>query len=64
MKQIIEAEGTKCPHCGEPAKWRVCSECGKGAWIIDCGHMDQPRPIAAGREDGSELYKDFCEDCA
>lgn len=61
---MCEYVGGKCPQCGERAKLRKCSVCGKERWIVDCGHMDQPRPIAAGRIDGSESYKDFCEDCA
>lgn len=59
-----EREGGACPKCGEPAEFRTCHECGKEAWIIDCGHYDQPRPIASGRKDGSEGYLTFCEDCA
>ena len=43
---------------------RECSRCGLKAWIIDCGHMQQPRPIASGMADGSQLHLDFCEDCA
>jgi hypothetical protein len=64
MKEMCERENGKCPECGEPARLRTCSVCGVSQWIIDCGHFDQPRPIAAGRQDGSESYKDFCEDCA
>jgi hypothetical protein len=59
-----EEEGGCCPICEEPARWRECSICGKGAWIIDCGHQDQPRPIAHGRTDGSQGHRLFCEDCA
>ena len=59
-----EKEGGACPECGSPAELRTCSECGASAWIIDCGHYSQPRPIATGRKDGSEDYKLFCDDCA
>ena len=59
-----EHEGGYCPICEEGAVLRTCSVCGKTRWTIDCGHYDQPRPIAAGRVDGSELHNDFCEDCA
>ena len=56
--------GSCCPTCGEPAKLRRCCVCGTEAWIIDCGHYSQPRPIAAGRADGSDLQNDYCEYCA
>jgi len=59
-----DAPGSACPHCGEPAKLRRCCVCGTEAWIIDCGHYPQPRPIAAGRADGSDLGRDYCEYCA
>jgi len=59
-----EREGGACPHCGEQATYRTCSVCGLSAWIIDCGHYAQPRPIAAGKVGGREGYKTFCEDCA
>jgi hypothetical protein len=59
-----EREGGKCSHCGEPAKERTCSTCGLSAWIIDCGHYPQPRPIAVGRTGGLELHRDFCSACA
>lgn len=59
-----EREGGACPHCDEPAVYRTCSACGRSAWVIDCGHYAQPRPISAGRIDGSEGYKLFCDDCA
>ncbi len=59
-----EHEGGKCPHCGTEAAWRECDTCGTAAWVIDCGHYTQPRPIAPGRVDGSELHRLFCEDCA
>jgi hypothetical protein len=60
----LQAEGEACPACGAEAEARTCSTCGVSGWIIDCGHYAQPRPIAAGREDGSELDRDFCGDCA
>lgn len=59
-----EREDGCCPDCLEPAEYRVCDECGRGAWIIDCGHYAQPRPYAAGRSDGSDLHHTYCEDCA
>lgn len=59
-----EYNGGVCPACGERAVLRTCSVCGEQRWTIDCGHYSQPRPIAAGRANGSELHNDFCEDCA
>jgi len=56
--------GSTCPHCGEAAKLRRCYVCGAEAWLVDCGHYPQPRPIAAGRADGSDLEHDYCEYCA
>jgi hypothetical protein len=54
-----EIEGGKCPECGTPARLRTCSVCGgTPAWLIDCGHYAQPRPISAG-PDG----KDYCDEC-
>jgi hypothetical protein len=52
-----EQDGGECPDCGEDAVYRTCCRCKQGAWIIDCGHYDQPRPIAAH---GSN---DYCDDC-
>lgn len=54
----IEKEGAVCNRCGEPARYRTCKTCGESAWIIDCGHYDQPRPIAA-----DEHGEDVCDDC-
>ena len=62
--KLKEEGGTGCPHCLEPAKYRTCSVCGDSLWVVDCGHQEQPRPIAAGREDGSQLHLDFCATCA
>lgn len=59
-----EHEGGECPQCNTPAQHRRCTECGTTAWIIDCGHMAQPRPIASGRADGSDLQQHYCDDCA
>ena len=59
-----ECDGGACPSCGEPARLRECCGCGERAWIIDCGHYPQPRPIASGRRDGSHLSSLYCDDCA
>src|ERR1039457_7290098 len=64
MKNKNEIEGGSCPECGATAQLRTCDDCGETAWIIDCGHMSQPRPIAGGRSDGSEGHRTFCEECA
>lgn len=53
-----------CTACGTPRKERQCCVCGVIGLVIDCGHMKQPRPIASGRADGSDLGYDFCVDCA
>lgn len=47
-----------CPHCEAPSHGVRCERCHAWARIIDCGHMSQPRPIAA---DSSHVY---CDDCA
>jgi hypothetical protein len=59
-----ERERGTCPLCNEPARLRTCWECGDSAWIIDCAHFPQPRPIAPGRADGSHPHRMFCDDCA
>lgn len=66
MKDLenYEKEGGACPICGTRAELRTCSVCGKKQWTIDCGHYDQPRPLAPGRKDGSDMNNTFCEDCA
>ena len=53
-----EIEGGFCPECGEPARLRECHYCEDQEWIIDCGHYDQPRPIAAS-PDGENV----CASC-
>lgn len=60
---VHEHEGGFCPDCLEPARYRTCSSCGRAGYIIDCGHMPQPRPISAGMYDGSQLDRDFCDFC-
>jgi len=54
-----EREGGVCPDCGTRAEYRTCEVCGTSAWVIDCGHYPQPRPIAAS-QDGQRY---LCEDC-
>jgi hypothetical protein len=60
----LQADGDSCPACGEGAVERCCVDCGVSGWVIDCGHYAQPRPLSAGREDGSAGHKTFCLDCA
>ena len=55
---------TICTQCGTEAQERKCAACGTTAMITDCGHMAQPRPIAAGRIDGTDLQNDYCDSCA
>jgi len=57
-------QGGYCATCDEPARERTCRMCGRTMWILDCGHMPQPTPIAAGRADGSDLHHDYCDECA
>jgi hypothetical protein len=54
---------TECTRCGAKPRLRTCVECGTKAFITDCGHQTQPRPISAGRADGTEIHRDFCEAC-
>lgn len=51
-------EGEICPDCGAVAELKICEVCGVQAWIIDCGHYTQPRPLAA-----DEYGHIMCEDC-
>ena len=59
-----EYEGGSCPDCGTHAEHRICYECGENAWVIDCGHADQPRPLASGRRDGTSAHRTYCDECA
>jgi len=61
---VAVANDPACPACAAQPRLRRCDECGVSAWITDCGHMAQPRPIAAGRYDGSRIDRDFCSSCA
>ena len=59
-----EHERGRWPPSAAPAQWGTWWECSESAWIIDCAHFPQPRPIAAGRADGSDAGRMFCADCA
>lgn len=54
----------RCGECRADVTLMQCVACGVKGYILDCGHLNQPRPIAAGRSDGSELWHTFCADCA
>jgi hypothetical protein len=60
----MECEGGACPICFERARLLTCWQCCESAWIIDCAHFEQPRPIAFGRADGSDGHRLFCDECA
>jgi len=62
--QHIPNDPPDCPTCGILADERICWSCGIFARILDCGHMPQPRPLAPGRADGTELARTFCPLCA
>ena len=51
-------EGGRCPHCAAPARRVECDNCGGWAWLVDCGHESQPRPIAALD------HHTLCDECA
>lgn len=55
----LQNEGDECPSCGEKSMWLECVDCGRGGYIIDCGHYAQPRPLA-GTKHGSDTT---CADC-
>jgi hypothetical protein len=58
MENLIHDDGEDpCPHCGVEPEIRTCEYCGCQARIIDCGHMDQPRPIS------SWSGRNYCDDC-
>ena len=53
-----------CAQCHTAPEIRVCTICGARARIIDCGHMAQPRPVAAGGRAGADYSCDSCEEQA
>lgn len=55
---------TDCRICHIRAQERTCADCGLTMTLTDCGHYTQPRPIAAGRADGTEAWRDYCTACA
>ncbi len=59
-----ECEDGQCPDCGTKAEYRTCAICGRSKWIIDCGHMSQPRPIAGNGIAGTACSCEDCEEAA
>ena len=53
------ANDPPCQACGTQPEQRECTDCAKSADIVDCGHQDQPRPLAAD-QDGEVR----CETCS
>lgn len=53
-----------CAECGAAAELQMCCACGVTAMITNCGHQFQPRPLAAGRIDGSDGSSTYCTKCA
>lgn len=60
----LQQDGEACQACATEAVYRQCCRCGVSGWVIDCGHYAQPRPLAAGRQDGNDLSHIYCLDCA
>lgn len=58
MKKIIK-DDEDCSVCDCRAARATCAKCGVSAMITNCGHKEQPRPIAQD-EHGDIL----CDDCA
>lgn len=57
IKPMIE-DDEACPWCGTQPKEYTCDTCGISAMLTDCGHMAQPRPIAA--DDRGNAICDAC----
>ena len=53
-----------CAFCEEQPRLRVCEGCDAYGLVTDCGHYAQPRPIAPGRVNGSDLGNNYCGSCA
>lgn len=50
----------ECARCEVQREQWTCDDCGLSALLIDCGHYDQPRPIA---HDGGGHHV-YCDDCS
>jgi hypothetical protein len=55
---------SECARCGANPEQRTCCACGVQGIVTDCGHYAQPRPIAAGRVNGTDMQHDYCSACA
>lgn len=44
------ANDPPCQDCGAEPQRRECIVCARSADIVDCGHQDQPRPLAVDRD--------------
>ena len=56
-------EDEPCLSCGCLPVFRECATDGCTAWgyVTDCGHKDQPRPLAGNGVNGGETSCDDCE---
>ncbi len=54
----MKTEDTTCDQCGAEPRALICDDCGETGTYTDCGHMQQPRPIAALG------HHNYCDDCA
>jgi hypothetical protein len=57
-KQEI-SDDKDCEVCGASARQLACAVCGSSARMTNCGHLAQPRPIAA-----DETGQALCESCS
>jgi len=44
-----------CVECDQPCRYLTCVDCGEGAYVIDCGHYQQPAHIAASAHGGDAV---------
>lgn len=58
MADLI-CDDNDCERCGARAARISCDDCGASGVVTDCGHREQPRPIAASQFDGRAV----CEGC-
>lgn len=61
---LMVPDDDPCLECGAHPARRQCDRCNVAAHITDCGHQEQPRPITAGRADGTEMHETYCFRCA
>ncbi len=65
-RQISAAEdkGERCPVCSKPSVLMSCWACCETAWVTTCEHALQRAPMRAGRDDGQNMDRTFCLECA